>query len=70
MTLKPQMVQRHLHKAKQAVLLAWHRKSLELLRSGEFILGISFGYDKDPYLNHQYLRIAFLNIALYFEWEY
>ena len=64
------MKRTRLYRVKQAFWLAWHRTSLELLHSGEFVLGISFGYDKDPYLNHQYLRIAFLAFALYFEWEY
>ena len=59
---------RHPHKMKYAFLRAWHTKSVELLR-GEFILGISFAYDRDIF-NHQHLRVGFLKWTLYLEWEY
>lgn len=63
-------LKRRLHKTKQAVQLAWYQKTLERLHSGELILGVSFGYDRDPYLNRQYLRIGFLIFGLYLVWKY
>lgn len=47
---------------------AWHRRCLEKL-NGEFILGISFAYDKDMY-SHEHLCIAFLAWGLFLQWEW
>jgi len=56
------------YKLYRVIEYVWHTRCLERLH-GEFVLGISFAYDKDIY-DHQHLCIAFLTWGLYLKWEW